>query len=187
MISVPRDTWLITNLVKMVSAGTSSPGILACVDDLASYVTAFLRVFRDPVHTSRRGRPRLVLPEGLMLGQVVKQCAERHDVSVKHKVVRGTQVAIAAVLAATGGGNGINTAYIERLNATFRGALVALVHRGRTIASKETMLTTGMYLVGCAYNSIRPHESLRLRASEGSSHKWLDRTPAMASGLTDHP
>jgi hypothetical protein len=30
---------------------------LVCVDGLASYVTAFLRVFRDPVRTGRRGRP----------------------------------------------------------------------------------------------------------------------------------
>ena len=37
-----------------------APGLtlLVCVDGLASYVTAFTRVFRDPVRTGRRGRPR---------------------------------------------------------------------------------------------------------------------------------
>jgi hypothetical protein len=37
--------------------------------------------------------------------------------------VRGTAEAIAAVLATTGGGTAINTAYSERLNATFRSTL----------------------------------------------------------------
>jgi len=41
-----------------------------------------------------------------------------------------------------------------------------------------------MWLVGCAYNVCWTQESLRLRASEG--RKWLERTPAMAAGLTDH-
>jgi hypothetical protein len=50
-------------------------------------------------------------------------------------VVRGTAKAIAKVLKATGGGTTvINTAYIERLNATFRSALALLVRRGRAIA-----------------------------------------------------
>lgn len=187
VISAHRDLALITNLVKIVRSCASSLGILVCVDGLVSYVTAFLRVFRDPVYTGHRGRPRLVLAQGLMLGQVVKQYAQRRVLSVKCKVVRGTQEAIGAVLTATGGGKGINTAYIERLNATFRASLVVLVRRGRAIAHKGTVLTAGMYLVGCAYNFVWRHESLRLRAPEGSSSKWLERTPAMAAGLTDHP
>jgi hypothetical protein len=52
-------------------------------------------------------------------------------VTVVHRVVRGTATAIARVLNATGGGTVINTAYIERLNATFRSALAPLARRGR--------------------------------------------------------
>ena len=55
----------------------------------------------------------------MLLGQVVKRYARRRVVGVERRVVRGTAEAIAAVLAATGSGTGINTAYIERLNATF--------------------------------------------------------------------
>lgn len=187
VISAHRDRELITKLVKIVRSCAASLGILVCVDGLASYVTAFLRVFRDPVYTGHRGRPRLVLAQGLMLGQVVKQYAQRRVVSVKYKVVRGTQEAIIGVLAATGGGKGINTAYIERLNATFRAALGVLVRRGRAIAHREAVLTAGMYLVGCAYNFVWTHQRLHLPAPEGSSPKWLERTPAMAAGLTEHP
>jgi len=186
VLSPRRDLVLITTLVQMVRACASKLAIRVCVDGLASYVTAFLRVFRHPVRTGRRGRPRLRVEPGLLVGQVVKQDARRRVVSVVRRVVRGTAEAIAAVLARTGGGTGINTAYIERLNATFRSALAPLVRRGRALAHKEAVLTAGMYLVGGAYNFCWPHESLRLAAPAGASHKWQERTPAMAAGLTDH-
>lgn len=186
VISPNRDLVLITKVAQMVRACAGSLAILVCVDGLVSYVTAFLKVFRNPIRSRRRGRPRLVLAEGLLIGQVVKRYAQRRVVSVSQRIVRGTMAAISAALAATGGGKGINTAYIERLNATFRSALVQLVRRGRAIARKQTTLRAAMYLVGCAYNFCWYHQSLQLAAPEGASHKWQERTPAMAAGLTDH-
>ena len=186
-ISPQRDLVLITGLVQQVRACARRLDVLVCVDGLASYVTAFLRVFRTPVYTGRRGRPRLVLAAGFLLGQVVKHYAQRRVISVHQRVRQGTAGAIAAVLAATGTGHGIHTAYIERLNATFRSALAPLVRRGRALAHKVGTLTAGMYLVGCAYNFCWAHGSLRVPALAGSGRKWLERTPAMAAGLTDHP
>jgi hypothetical protein len=141
VIGPQRDRVQITTVVQMIRACGRSLAILVGVDGLASYVTAFLRVFRQPVRTGRRGWPRLVREAGLLIGQVVKRY-------VRRRVVRGTAEAITAVLAATGGGTGINTAYIERLNATFRSALAALARRGRAIAHTEAVLTAGMWLVG---------------------------------------
>jgi transposase-like protein len=181
-----RDLVLITTLVQLIRACGRSLAILVCVDGLASYVTAFLQVFRHPVRTGHRGRPRLVLEQGLLLGQVVKRYVQRRVVSVERRVVRGTEAAIAAVLLATHSGTGINTAYIERLNATFRGSLAPLVRRGRAIAHTETVLTAGMWLVGCAYNFCWLHQSLRVATPAGSLWKWQERTPAMAARLTDH-
>lgn len=186
VLSPQRDLPLITMLVQLVRSCAGSLAILVCVDGLASYVTAFLRVFRHPVRTGRRGRPRLVLEEGLLLGQMVKRYVRRRVVSVERRVVRGTEEAIATVLAATHTGTGINTAYIERLNATFRASLAPLVRRGRAIAHTEAVLTAGMWLAGCAYNFCWLHDSLRLRAPAGACWKWQERTPAMAVGLTNH-
>ncbi len=186
-ISPHRDLVLITGLVQQIRACACRLELLVCVDGLASYVTAFLRMFRTPVHTGRRGRPRLVLAGGFLLGQVVKQYAKRRVVSVKQRVVQGTADAITAVLAATGTGHGIHTAYIERLNATFRSCLAPLVRRGRASAHKVETLQAGMYLVGGAYNYCWAHGSLRVLAPAGSGRKWQERTPAMAAGLTDHP
>ena len=185
-ISEHRDLPLITRLVGMVRACAATPEILACVDGLASYVTAFLRVFRAPVRTGRPGRPRLVLGDGFLLGQVVKHSAKRRVVGVTTRAVRGTTAAILAVLTATGGGTVIHTAYIERLNATFRSRLAPLVRRGRALARTEGLLTAGMWLVGCAYNFCWDHDSLRLAAPAGAARTWRERTPAMAAGLTDH-
>ena len=109
---------------------------------------------------------------------------QRRVVSVTQRAVRGSLEAINEVLAATGTGRGINTSYIERLNATFRASLAMLVRRGRAIAHQQGTLTAGMYLVGSAYNFCWYHKSLRLAAAYGSHRKWLHRTPAMAAGVT---
>jgi hypothetical protein len=187
VISEHRDRRLITDLVQRIRACATSLAILVCVDGLASYVTAFLQVFRHTIHTGRRGRPRLVVEPGLLIGQVIKRYEKRRVVGVVHRVVRGTAQAITEVLSKTHTGTVINTAYIERLNATFRSALAPLARRGRAIAHLATTLTAGMYLVGCAYNFCWYHRSLRWRVGEGASRKWLERTPAMAACLTDHP
>jgi hypothetical protein len=186
VISGSRDLPLITRLVQRVRACAMTPAILVCVDGLASYVTAFLKIFRQPIYTGRRGRPPLVLPEGFQFAQVVKHSAKRHVVGVTRRVVRGTLDGIAAVLTATGTGTVINTAYIERLNATFRAHLAPLTRRGRAITHTESALTAGMWLVGTAYNFCWPHDSLRQLAPDPAPRKWLRRTPAMAAGLTDH-
>jgi len=87
VISPHRDRALITALVRPVRASAAGvgTGLLVCVDGLASYVTAFRGAFRVPVYTGRPGRPRLELPAGFLLGQVVKQYAQRRVVAVVHR------------------------------------------------------------------------------------------------------
>ena len=190
VVSSHRDLALITRVVQLVRSCARSAAILVCVDGFASYVTAFRRGVpfgsRRPVHTGRRGRPRLVAETGLLLAQVVKQYAQRHVVSVSRRVVQGSAEAIGGVITATHGGTDIKTAYSERLNATFRSSLAPLARRGRAIVHTDTVLTAGMYLVGCAYNFCWIHASLRQPAPVGASLKWQERTPAMAADLTDH-
>jgi hypothetical protein len=186
VISGQRDLPLITRLVRRVRACALTPAILVCVDGLASYVTAFLKAFRQPIRTGRRGRPRLVLPDGFQFAQVVKHAAKRHVIGVTRRVLHGSPAGIEAVLTATATGTVVNTAYIERLNATFRAHLAPLTRRGRAIARTEAALVAGMWLVGIAYNLCWPHDSLRQPAPDHAPRKWLLRTPAMAAGLTDH-
>jgi hypothetical protein len=150
VISPHRDVRRITARVPLVRSCGRSLAILVGVDGLASSVTACLHVCRDPGRTGRRGRPRLVLEPGWLLGQVVKRYVRRRGVRVERRGVRGTAPAIAARLAASGGGTCSNTADSERLNATCRASLAPLVRRGRAIAHTEAFLTAGRWLVGCA-------------------------------------
>jgi transposase-like protein len=186
VISAQRDRHLIRALVQQVRASALTLAILVCVDGLASYVGAFRQGFRHRVLTGKPGRPRLEAEAGLLIGQVIKQYAKRRVTGVTRRVVQGTQAAIAEILERTRSGSDINTAYIERLNATFRGALACLVRRGRAIAHTETLLNAGMWLVGVSYNFCWYHDTLRQPAPVGARLKWDERTPAMAAGLTDH-
>jgi transposase-like protein len=185
VLSRHRDHRLITTLVVMVRSCLNSLAILVCVDGLASYVSAFLSVFRHKVQ-GPRGRPRLVVEAGLLIGQVIKRYSGRRLVATVRRVVRGSVAAIQEVLRRTGTGTGINTAYIERLNATFRASLTGLVRRGRALLHQEKRMQAGVYLVGCAYNFCWEHDSLRVPRPPGAVRKWRGRTPAMAAGLTDH-
>src|SRR6478672_5385483 len=72
VVSARRDLSLITAVVQMVRRAARVMAFLVCVDGLASYVTAFSRVFRNPVRTGKVGRPRLTAIPGLLLGQVIK-------------------------------------------------------------------------------------------------------------------
>ena len=187
VVSARRDLTLIMTVVGMVRRAARSLKFLVCVDGLASYVTAFTRVFRDPERTGKRGRPRLKAIPGLLLGQVIKHHSGRRLVDVTRRVVLGTAEAIAGVLSATGTGTGINTSYIERLNATFRASMCPLVRRGRAIARGEGVLTGWMYLVGCAYNFCWEHDSLRVAAEPGGRLKWKATDPGDGGGSDGPP
>ncbi len=127
-----------------------------------------------------------MLAAGFQLAQVVKHSAKHHVTSVTQRVVQGTSAGILAVLRATRTGVMINTAYIERLNATFRSRLSCLTRRGRGIARTQVLVNGGMWLVGASYNFCTFHASLREVAPTGAGRKWAERTPAMAAGLSDH-
>lgn len=184
-VSEHRDKSLIMNLAQHVRNCLKNWFFLVCSDGLSTYASVFASVFSWLVFTGHPGRPKRHTVPGLMIAQVVKEYSKGHVVSVIRRVVRGTVEAVNAMLEKTGS-TVINTSYIERLNATFRGHLAALARKGRAIVHTEARLEQGMYLVGCSYNFCYFHESLRILAPAGTSRKWIERTPAMVAGLTDH-
>lgn len=188
VLSPTRDTALIVALVAHVRTCARSLAILVCVDGLATYVGAFRRAFSTPKRTGKRGRPPLVLAPGFLLGQVIKVYGSRfgrHVVTkVRRRAVFGTLQEIGETMQRVGGGQTVNTAFIERLNATFRQRLTPLVRRGRCLAHRLETVSAGMFLVGTVYNFCTLHDSLDVRLADG---RRQHRTPAMAAGLTDHP
>jgi len=185
VLSVSRDRALLRAMATQIRACACRVAVLICVDGLAGYARARGNAFRVPRPTGKRGRPPLERPQEVLLAQVITKDAQRRVVSVTQHVVFGTAEAIAHILAATQSGTIINTAYIERLNATFRACLAPLARRTRALAHQVPTLTAGMFLVGTAYNFCWPHASLRLHAPS-PGRQWVERTPAMAAGLTDH-
>ena len=190
VVSAHRDRPLIRRLLERVRACGPTRAVLLCADGLSSYVSQARRVFREAVRAAGAGRPRLVLPDGVLIAQMVKRYAKRRVVGVARRVARGAADAVQARLAATQGKAAavINTAYVERLNATFRAHLAALVRRTRAAAHQAASVEAGLWLVGACYNFCWCHDSLRSQrgATDPPGGKWAARTPAQAAGLTDH-
>lgn len=177
--SPKRDKRLIQEVVAQVRACALPKPVLVVADGLASYVQTWYHAFRSPQYSGQPGRPRLLAWPGVMIGQVVKRYQRRQVVAVERRVVQGSQAEVQQQLVTTQGGGVLNTAYIERLNATFRARLASLVRRTRGLVRREPRLRAGMYLVGTIYNFCTFHASLTLQ-------NGLCRTPAMAAGITDH-
>lgn len=189
VVSRKRDLDLIQALVDKVRAIALCRPLLLAADGLASYVTAFRLAFRSKVPHWRGeiGRCKMVSWPNITIVQVVKQRVEG-VLTVDRRIVQGSQEMVERLIKATQNDKGvINTAFIERLNATFRLRLNNLVRRTRTLARRSETLVAGMYITGCFYNFCDYHHSLRLKLSVGSfRHHWVQRTPAIAAKLTDH-
>jgi len=174
-VAPQRDTALVTQVITHVRAAAQrGRPILWAVDGFAAWTSGIVRVFRDPRYTGKRGRPRLVVWADLHIVQVVKQYTGRKLTGVDRRLAHGCMRCAQAIMQATQVTLGvINTAYIERLNATFRTWLPALTRRSRTPARQVPHLEAAMFWMGVVYNFCRVHATLQ-------------GTPAMAADLTDH-
>jgi transposase-like protein len=186
-LSTCRDTALITRLIQKVRACALCRPLLFCADGCSAYVKAIRAVFREPLRFGQKGRPSLRPWDNLGIAQVVKQYVRKRVVGVDRRLVQGSMAQVNALVRQTQGRGTINTAYIERLNATFRSRIAALVRRGRALARQTTTLHQAMYLVGSVYNFCTYHQSLRVAIHLPANRRhWVPRTPAIAAGITDH-
>lgn len=81
--------------MRLWAAGEDLAGDRRATDGLASYKKSqALKVFRKPLHTGKVGRPRLVLPAGVMIARVKKRCQRRRVVEVIRDVVVGVEAEV---------------------------------------------------------------------------------------------
>src|SRR5437899_137192 len=177
-VSEQRDMALIRRLVERVKRCAARCPLLICTDGLVAYIRAMRETFRDPVHPGKDGRPRLRPWRHVLIAQVVKRYERRRVVETDRRMIDGTPARVETLRRRSQGEGVINTASIERLNATFRERLASLTRRGRALARRTRTLQHGMYLIGTVYNFCTPHASL--------AHAGRGTTPAMAAGITDH-
>jgi len=170
---------------------------LFLTDGLKDYGTALLTHFgqwRQPERRQEKGprpQPRWMPLPALLYAQVVKSYRRRRLVSVTHRVVFGTRLAIAQILAPCSWT--IHTAFVERLNLDLRQRVAAIGRRVKTLCQGEEGLLDQLVLFQTYHNFVLSHASLRqpLPVAEaphgrGAAPRWQLCTPAMAAGLTDH-
>jgi len=114
-----------------------------------------------------------------VIAQVVKQYAGRAVTGTRHRLIYGSVLQFLTLLWSTPGCQVRNTAFIERLNGTFRSRLAVLGRRIRRSARRVATVVGGMYLVGTLYNFCTPHTSLT--SADGER-----QTPALAAGISEH-
>jgi hypothetical protein len=179
VVSQHRDLNLIRALAACVRAVALYRPLLVAVDGLASYVTAFRQAFRSALpRYGQVGRAKLRAWSEVAIVQVVKQ-RQAGRLTIERRIVQGTRAMVARLVEVSQGRGGINTAYIERLNATFRQRLASLARRTRALVRQPETLQLGVYVLGCMYNLCTYHDSLRqpFYLAKGGQ-RWLRRTPA---------
>ena len=175
VVSKCRDTALIRRLIDMVwQAGCNCfQPVLFAVDGLITYVGAIRKRFVTKVKTGKVGRPKHKIWPDLHIAQVVKCRDGGRIVDIQRRVVHGCKKRVKEIIVKTQGGTGkINTAFIERLNETFRSRMPSLARRTRNLARTEQRLEYEMFWLGVVYNFHSVHGS-------------LGETPTTKAGITD--
>jgi IS1 family transposase len=182
-VRVSRDKGLADALLQQVRRAASLlRPVLVLTDGWSAYPGSIRRAFREKVkETPGRGRACLRVWPELHIGTVIKRTEKKRVVEITRTMAHGMLERAEQLLARSRGGKVLNTAFIERLNGTFRERLASLTRKSRHAASRLQTLHTGMYLIGCTYNFCIVHQELSKEKHWGKVY-----TPAMASGLTDH-
>ena len=174
-VSPQRDRRLIERLVRKVRAAAGKvQSVLFAVDGFSAYPKAILKSFYTKLYSGKPGRPRHIPWPDLHIVQVIKHRRGKKLKSLSRRIVHGCRNQVDDLIAMSQTSFGlINTAYIERLNATFRARMPSLVRRTRNLARTSERLKAEMFWIGVVYNFCTVHTS-------------LSATPAMAADLTDH-
>jgi hypothetical protein len=143
-LSTHRDLTLVRRLLARVRRCAAPRPLLVCIDGLRAYVRAIHETFRDPVRPGAHGRPRLRSWNNVCMAHVVKRSVQRRGVDVERRMVDGTPARVETRRRRSQGHGVINTAAIERLNATFRERLAVLTRRGRALARRPWTRHHGM-------------------------------------------
>jgi transposase-like protein/IS1 family transposase len=183
VVQLSRDRGLADRLMSQVRrcAACLRP-LLVLTDGWSAYPGSIRRAFREKVkRTAGVGRACLQVWPQLHIGTVIKRTEKKRVVEITRRMASGLLAEAEKLLMQSQGGGVLNTAFIERLNATFRERLASLTRKSRHAAHRLQALETGMYLIGCSYNFCFAHHEL-----SKATHWGMACTPAMASGLTDH-
>jgi hypothetical protein len=128
-----------------------------------------------------RGRPptRKRPQPGWQYVQMVKQREKGRVVGIEVRVVFGDPIATLALL-------GESTSYIERTHLTMRLFNGRLTRKTLAFSKDVEMYRASAAWEDLVYNLARSLKTLRTEVVGDPKRRWKQRSPAMASGLTDH-
>jgi hypothetical protein len=173
-VSLHRDKHLLLQVMSKVrqASGRVIQPILVAVDGFAAYPKLLKRLFATKDRNSR-GRPRIIPWPKLNIVQVIKRYKGKRLSHIERRLAHGNWSTTSRLLVQTQTQVGcVNTAYVERFNATLRARLPSLARRTRNLARTVKRLEMELFWSGMVYNFCTVHSTLL-------------GTPAMAAGITD--
>ena len=143
-------------------------------DGWHGYQSILARAYRQRKLTGKRGRPGWVVPATVTLTK-----------TVTHRDEHGRLLSVEIRAALGAGREPAGTVHIERLNGALRDRLNALTRKTHAFAKRDATFDALVGLQLFDHNFHRAHRALRLPLMDGV-HRYHQRSPAMALGLTDH-
>ncbi len=168
-----RNKQLAHQIISCVYNWAKPLPLVISFDGWKVYYDLCLQIFGERVYSGRKGGAPMKIWEHLTLVQVLKRDATHNWLGLRW-VLWGSCTMLQRLIEASQGADTINTAYIERLNATFRSHLSLLIRRTRCPARRQQIVTQRSFSAWLRVQFCANHASLR------------DRTPAMTAGLTDY-
>src|SRR5205085_1184530 len=144
VVQVSRDRSLADRLMSQVrrAAQVLRP-LLVLTDGWSAYPNSIRRAFREKVkQTSGVGRACLQVWPELSIGTVIKRTQKKRVVKITRRMSHGLLAQAEKLLLLSQGGMILNTAFIERLNGTFRERLASLTRKSRHAARRLRALET---------------------------------------------
>ncbi len=148
VVQMSRDRSLADRLMQQVRrcAACLRP-LLVLTDGWSAYPNSIRRAFREKVKLTKGvGRACLQVWPELHIGTVIKRTEKKRVVEITRKIAHGLLEQAEKLLHSSRGGIVLNTAFIERLNGTFRERLASLTRKSRHAARRLKALEMGMYL-----------------------------------------
>jgi len=136
------------------------------------YRSMLVRAYRQRHLTGKRGRPGWVVPA------TVTQ-------TVKHRDEHGRLLSLEIRAALGADVEPAGTVHVERLNGALRDRLNALTRKTHAFAKRDATFDGLVGLQLFDHHFHRAHRALRLPSGD-DLHRYYQRSPAMALGLTDH-
>ena len=160
-------------------------------DQLEHYISAIRDKYgieKTFPRKGKRGRPKKpikIVPDELVYSQVHKYREKGKVKRIEKNIIFGTESQVKDNLHQSAVSNSVNTTFVERNNLTIRQQNGRLQRKTLQFSKEKELLYHQLHLFLGYYHFIRPHKGLRVKNDKWKK-KWIERTPMMAAGITDH-